>query len=113
MPIPQIAKQYNEHMGGVDLHDQLLPYYRMSLCSKKYYMRLIFHLFDVINSWLMYRRDAESLGVPKKKQDSFAVQISARQLSSVSWKKESHVEEREAFICRECSHRAEKDWTCN
>lgn len=72
IPIPQIVKQYNEHMGGVDLHDQLLSYYRMSFRSKKYYMRLVFHLFDmtVVNSWLMYRRDAESLGVPKKKQDS-------------------------------------------
>ena len=37
-------------------------------------MRLVFHLYDmtVVNSWLMYRREADSLGVPKKKQDSLS-----------------------------------------
>ncbi|XP_045107338.1 piggyBac transposable element-derived protein 3-like [Portunus trituberculatus] len=70
VPVPSIVKMYNEHMGGVDLQDQLLAYYRMSFRSRKYYLRLVFHLFDmaVVNSWLVYRRSATSLGIPDKKQ---------------------------------------------
>lgn len=42
----------------------------MSFRSRKYYLRLVFHLFDmaVVNSWLVYRRSATSLGIPDKKQ---------------------------------------------
>lgn len=70
--IPQMVKMYNAHMGGVDLHDQIMSYYRMSFRSKKYYLRLIFHLFDmmVVNSWQLYRRDADAIGIPVRKQDS-------------------------------------------
>lgn len=59
-------------MGGVDVHDQLMSYYRMAIRSKKYYQRLIFHMIDmaVSNSWLLYRRQANHLSVPKAKQMS-------------------------------------------
>ena len=61
VPVPHIVRTYNEHMDGVDLHDQMLSYYRMSFRSKKYYMRLIFHMIDmtVANCWLLYRRAAD------------------------------------------------------
>lgn len=70
VPRPFIVKDYNSHMGGVDLHDQLMSYYRMEFRSKKYYLRLIFHMIDmaVANSWLLYRRLANSLEVPQRKQ---------------------------------------------
>jgi len=69
---PFIVKDYNTHMGGVDLHDQLMAYYRMAFRSRKYYQRLIFHMIDmtVVNSWLLYRREANHLEVPKRKQMS-------------------------------------------
>ena len=60
---PNAVKQYNKFMGGVDLLDAYLAYYRTHLRSKKYYLRLFFHLLDlaVVNSWLLYRRDCDSL----------------------------------------------------
>lgn len=65
VPVPSIVKMHNEHMGGVDLQDQLLAYYIIFFRSGKYYLRLIFHLFDmtVVNSWVVYRRSTTSLGI--------------------------------------------------
>ena len=36
-------KCYNASMGGVDLADQLISLYRISIKSKQFYHRLIFH----------------------------------------------------------------------
>ncbi|KAK3889423.1 hypothetical protein Pcinc_006587 [Petrolisthes cinctipes] len=70
VPRPNIVKQYNMYMGGVDLCDQMISYYRTFFGSKKYYHRLFFHLIDlaVVNSWMLYRRDAESLKVKQQSQ---------------------------------------------
>lgn len=64
-PTPNIVADCNKHMGGVDLCDQLLAYYRMTFKAKKYYQRLVFHLLDmtVVNCWLQYRRSATAVGV--------------------------------------------------
>ena len=55
---PNIVKQYNKHMGGVDLLDSLLGLYKTRMKSKKWYHKIFFHLMDmtVINAWLLYRR---------------------------------------------------------
>lgn len=41
---PKIISEYNAHMGGVDLMDSFLGRYRIRLKSKKWYIRIIFHL---------------------------------------------------------------------
>jgi len=66
---PERVRLYNNSMGGVDLHDQLISYYRVFLKSKKWTLRLFFHAFDMAttNSWLQYIIDCEALKVPKKK----------------------------------------------
>ena len=63
--------------------DTYLAYYRISIWhiifdSKKYYLRLFFHLLDlaVINSWLLYRRDCDSLAIPRqKRKDQLAFKL--------------------------------------
>ena len=57
-PCPNIVKQYNRHMGGVDLHDMLKSLYSVDRKGKKFYLRLCNYLFGlcVINGWLLYRR---------------------------------------------------------
>lgn len=58
IPCPAIVKQYNKHMGGVDLLDSYIGKSRIKMRSRKWYMRIFYHLLDVtiINSWLLYRR---------------------------------------------------------
>lgn len=55
---PNIVKVYNKHMGGVDLLDSLLGRYKIKMRTKKWYMRLFYHLLDVtiVNSWLLHKR---------------------------------------------------------
>ena len=69
IPCPSVVKEYNLHMGGVDLMDSLISLYRIHTRSKKYYHKLVFHFADValVNSWLLYRRDCKDLCVPSQK----------------------------------------------
>lgn len=64
---PEVIKLYNKSMGGVDKLDQLVSYYRIMIKSRKWTLRMLFHVVDlaVVNSWLEYRRDAETAGIPK------------------------------------------------
>lgn len=59
VPCPKVVITYNKFMGGVDLLDGLVAYYRIANKSKKYYMRIVHHFVDmgVVNAWLVYRRD--------------------------------------------------------
>ncbi|CAG4988189.1 unnamed protein product [Parnassius apollo] len=54
---PRVIKEYNAHMGGVDLLDSFIGRYRISMRSRKWYLRIFYHLLDmtVINSWLVYK----------------------------------------------------------
>lgn len=55
---PKIIKQYNKHMGGVDLLDGLIGRHKITMRSRKWYFRLFYHLIDLItvNAWLLYKR---------------------------------------------------------
>lgn len=54
---PRIIQVYNAHMGGVDLMDSFIGRYRIEMRSRKWYLRIFYHLLDmtVINSWLVYK----------------------------------------------------------
>ncbi len=71
---PSIVHEYNQAMGGVDLHDQYIALYRFSFKSKKYYMRLVWHLFDMalVNAYLIYKRSCNALHIPAGKQNKLA-----------------------------------------
>ena len=53
---PQMIDEYNKHMGGVDLSDQLVLYYGYSHRQIKWWKRVFFHLIDLalVNSNIMY-----------------------------------------------------------
>jgi hypothetical protein len=63
---PQIIKQYNTHMGGVDLADMLVALYKVPFKSRRWYLGIFGQMIDIAvnNAWLQYRRDHESLGLP-------------------------------------------------
>ena len=56
--VPEIVKEYNKYMGGVDLADQLKSYYAVDIrCRYKYYLRVVFDSLDttVVNGYLNYK----------------------------------------------------------
>lgn len=59
---PHVIREYNKHMGGVDLLDSLVGRYKIIMRTKKWYFRLFYHLMDltVINAWIMYTRIAKN-----------------------------------------------------
>ncbi|KAK1903701.1 PiggyBac transposable element-derived protein 3 [Dissostichus eleginoides] len=65
---PSIVREYNLKMGGVDLIDRMISYYRMSARTKKWTMRMLMHFTDLAlaNSWLLYRKDFAICAAPKK-----------------------------------------------
>ncbi|CAG4935377.1 unnamed protein product [Parnassius apollo] len=54
---PLIVKDYNSHMGGVDLLDSYIGRYHITIKNRKWYVRLFHHFLDLamINSWLAYK----------------------------------------------------------
>ena len=63
---------YNKNMGGVDRLDYFVSLYRIYIKSRKWPLRVIFHFIDlfIVTSWMQYKRDCESICVPKLKQKS-------------------------------------------
>jgi hypothetical protein len=59
---PQIIKQYNTHMGGVDLADMLVALYKVPFKSRRWYLGIFGQMVDIAvnNAWLQYRGDHES-----------------------------------------------------
>lgn len=50
-------------MGGVDMADRMISYYRLKARVKKWPIRCIFHLLDMAlsNSWIQYMRDMKAM----------------------------------------------------
>lgn len=40
---PSVVKKYNSNMGGVDVLDQMMEYYRSFICTKKWPLKVILH----------------------------------------------------------------------
>lgn len=55
---PNIIREYNYHIGGVGLMDELLRRYHIRLKTRKWTLRLFYHLIDVamVNSYLLFKR---------------------------------------------------------
>ena len=78
---PSVIDQYNKHMGGVDLADQLRKYYSVGRSSFKWYRYLFWFLIDVskCNSFIMYNHYKLEQGEVKLKQLTFRTNL-AKQL---------------------------------
>ena len=68
---PDMVKEYNESMGGVDLNEILISLYHADIqARKRWYLKIITHLVTIfnVNGWLLCRRYSEQLRVLKKNQ---------------------------------------------
>jgi hypothetical protein len=54
---PTIIADYNWGMGGTDLFDQFVSYYRAGVKTKKWPHCVLFHFFStcIVNSWILYK----------------------------------------------------------
>ena len=61
---PQLILQ---GMGGVDLGDMVISLYRITIKTRRWYIKIFWHLVDMakVNAWLLYRRHCDHLHVPK------------------------------------------------
>ncbi|XP_037929963.1 piggyBac transposable element-derived protein 3-like [Teleopsis dalmanni] len=65
---PNAITRYNNSMGDVDLADRLISYYRIAIRTKKWPVKVFWHMVDLIitNCWVMYKKDKFACGVCKK-----------------------------------------------
>ena len=60
---PNVIKEYNGKMGGIDKSDMLVHLYKTPMRARRWYMRLFGYVLDVCisNAWLLYKRDCAAL----------------------------------------------------
>lgn len=53
---PKVIAEYNQHMGGVDLHDNGISNYRIKVRGKKWWWLPFVNFIDsvIVNSWIIY-----------------------------------------------------------
>ncbi|XP_049845597.1 piggyBac transposable element-derived protein 3-like [Schistocerca gregaria] len=58
---PYTVACYNKFMGRVDMTDRMVARYPHTMKSKKFYLRIFFHFYNVVlvNAWILYKRDIE------------------------------------------------------
>lgn len=65
---PAAVRNYNTCMGGIDLCDRLIAYYRSAMRTRKWPVRTFCHFLDlvVVNCWIMYTRCCNKEDVQRK-----------------------------------------------
>jgi hypothetical protein len=62
--LPKSISVYNASMGGVDLNDSLISFYRISVRTRKWPVQVFFPFIDlaIVNSWIEYKLDQKAFG---------------------------------------------------
>uniref|UniRef100_A0A1S4KQE1 PiggyBac transposable element-derived protein domain-containing protein n=2 Tax=Ixodes scapularis TaxID=6945 RepID=A0A1S4KQE1_IXOSC len=53
-PLPWIVRTYNHFMGGVDLLNYLIEFYKFPIKSRRWYLHLFYHtlMIATVSAWL-------------------------------------------------------------
>lgn len=65
---PDIVREYNKHMGGVDLADMLIALYKIPFKSRRWYIGIFCQLLDICinNAWITQRKSKTGKKKPLK-----------------------------------------------
>ncbi|XP_015242424.1 PREDICTED: piggyBac transposable element-derived protein 2-like [Cyprinodon variegatus] len=91
---PSIISLHHKFLGGFYALRELIASNRIQFRSKKYYHRFFFYFIDIVivNSWLLYQRDCDSLDVPRKEQkDLLAFRTSIAQALCMQYEEISNI----------------------
>ena len=78
VPCPDVIKQYNGKMGGIDKSDMLTHLHKTPMRARRWYMRLFGYVLDlcVCNAWILYKRDCTALKEKPMPLKQFRMDIS-------------------------------------
>lgn len=97
VPQPQAINRYNQHMNGVDVHDQLRKKYAASRASKKYWKYILWFVVDCcrVNAWILYKlASTRQLGNRKRyAQKDFVLELGKELINEFSSRKRAAVRE--------------------
>ena len=71
---PEVIRDYNMHMGGVDKSNQMISKYKVLRRTTKFWKTLLYHFLDIarVNAFIMFKRcrtenqDLKELNMPDK-----------------------------------------------
>ncbi|CAL9687268.1 unnamed protein product [Knipowitschia caucasica] len=97
VPQPQAINRYNQHMNGVDVHDQLRKKYAASRASKKYWKYILWFVVDCcrVNAWILYKlASTRQMGRKKRyAQKDFILELGKELINEFSSRKRAAIHE--------------------
>ena len=78
VPCPNVIKEYNGKMGGIDKSDMLTHLYKTPMRARRWYMRLFGYILDlcICNAWILYKRDCVAMGEKPMPLKNFRLDVS-------------------------------------
>jgi hypothetical protein len=109
---PDVIFEYNKYMAGVDRLDQMLSYYTNERRTKKWYLKVFFHLLEVSlwNAFLMKKKYLKLGGTFLEFRDDFVKNATFKMTLTES---NSHYPEMvEKYVrCRQCTKNGKRGST--
>lgn len=97
VPQPEAIHRYNQHMNGVDVHDQLRKKYAASRPSNKYWKYILWFVVDVcrVNAWILYRMSSTRQVGRKKRytQKDFILELGKALIDGFTSRKRATIRE--------------------